>query len=106
MTTRAEQLEEIQATQQHRLDIQKQTLEHIEKIKRVTKTWDTISLFVAVFVGWMLRELIVHEPQTWAWAGTAVGCLFIIVVQVLNQRRLKEVCEMFHCVFLPEEQKE
>jgi len=103
MTTRTEQLEQVEATQKHRFDVKQQTLEHIEKIKSITKVWDWLSLVVAVFVGWMLRELIVHEPQTWAYAGTAVGCLFIIAAQLLNQRRLKEACEMFHAVFMDEQ---
>jgi len=104
MTTK-QQLEQVAETRQYQLDVQKQTLEHIEKVKSVTKVWDWMSLVVAVFVGWMLREVIVHEPQLWAHAGVGMGCLFIAVAQVLNQRRLKEACEMFHVVFMPHDEK-
>ena len=101
MTTHIEQLKKAKATQQHTLNTQKKTLESIEKIKNVTKLWDWMSLIVAVFVGWMLREIFIHDPQAWAYIGTVIGCLFIVITQVLNQRRLREACEMFRCVFLP-----
>tara|TARA_B100000614_G_scaffold262489_2_gene296300 strand:- start:43067 stop:43387 length:321 start_codon:yes stop_codon:yes gene_type:complete len=105
MTPEQKQLEQSREIHQRRLELQKETLKRIENIKKATKLWDWLSLVVAVFTGWMLREVIVHDPRLWAYTGTGLGCLFIIAAQVLNQRRTREACEMFHEVFMKEEQE-